>query len=67
MRHPHRGVACGKEAESRSCELQRGPRGPGADRVEGGDLGAIPLDQVADRILAEGVFPNPRANEPEKK
>ena len=58
MRYPYRAVVGGKEAESRTLALQRG----------GEDLGAIPLEQVADRMLAEGRFPqDPRANDPEKK
>jgi len=58
MRYPYRAVVGGKEAETRTLALQRGNE----------DLGAIPLDQVADRMLAEGRFPQePRANAPEKK
>ncbi|GAC1570698.1 MAG: threonine--tRNA ligase [Polyangiales bacterium] len=50
MRYPYRAVIGGKEAESRTLALQRG----------GEDLGPLPLETVAERLLLEGAFPKPK-------
>ncbi len=47
MRYPYLAVVGQKEAETRALALRRG----------GEDLGPIPLEQVAERLLAEGAFP----------
>jgi threonyl-tRNA synthetase len=47
MRYPYLAVIGAKEAEGRSLALRRGNE----------ELGAIPLEQVADRLVTEGAFP----------
>ena len=47
LRYPYLAVVGGKEAESRALALRKG----------GDDLGAMPLEEVARKILAEGQFP----------
>ena len=47
MRYPYLAVVGGKEAESRALALRRG----------GEDLGPIPLEEVARRLLEEGQLP----------
>ncbi len=49
MRYPYLAVVGGKEAESRALALRKG----------GDDLGPMPLEEVAKKILAEGAFPRP--------
>jgi threonyl-tRNA synthetase len=49
MRYPYLAVIGGKEAEGRALALRRGNE----------ELGAISLEQVADRLVAEGAFPRP--------
>ncbi len=50
MRYPYLAVVGGKEAENRALALRRG----------NDDLGAIPLAEVVQKLLAEGVFPRPQ-------
>ena len=47
LRYPYLAVVGGKEAESRALALRRG----------GDDLGAMPLEEVAAKIVLEGQFP----------
>lgn len=49
LRLPYLAVIGAKEAEGRALALRRGNE----------DFGAIPLEQVADRLVAEGAFPRP--------
>jgi threonyl-tRNA synthetase len=51
LRLPYLAVIGNKEAEGRLLALRRGNE----------EFGALPLEQVADRLVAEGAFPRPAA------